>query len=394
MSTRLSIGIVCFSNLGGSGTVATALAAGLCERGHTVHVLVSDPLKRSLPPSKRLLVHQVTVPAHPALVYPPYTLALASSLVTVANAHGLDVVHVHYAIPHAASAYLACRALGPRAPRFVTTLHGSDVIQVGSDPHYLPATRFAVSASDGITVPSEFLKGEAYARLAIDASLPIEVIPNFVDTAHFLPPAARDRTHFDAMFDAAGGDPADRGSPVLFHVSSLRPVKRVADLVEVLALVRRRTRARLVVIGEGPDRELLLARTRALGLTPSVLLLGTHAEFVGHLQHADAFLFPSENESFGVAALEAMSCGVPVVAYRVGGIPEVVTDDVGRLVPPYDVGGLAAAVLDVISNRELQTALGRAARARAESRFRRDAAIDRYENHYRHVLKRTSSEAV
>ena len=394
MSEPLSIGIVCFSNLGGSGTVATALAAGLAERGHTVHVVVSGPLRRSLPPSDRLLVHHVTVPAHPALDYPPYTLALASSLVDIGNAHGLDIVHVHYAIPHAASAYLACQALGPRAPRLVTTLHGSDVIQVGSDPHYLPATRFAVSASNGITVPSEYLKAEAYARLTLDASLPIEVIPNFVDTTHFFPPATRDRAHFDGMFEAAGGDPADRGSPVLFHVSSLRPVKRVADLVALLALVRRHTRARLVVIGEGPDQELLLARTRALGLTRCVLSLGTHTEFATHLQHADAFVFPSENESFGVAALEALSCGVPVIAYRVGGIPEVVTDEVGRLAPPYDVAGLAAATLDVISNHALQRALGRAARARAESRFRRDAAIDRYENHYRGVLKRTSSEAV
>ena len=394
MSEPLSIGIVCFSNLGGSGTVATELAAGLVERGHTVHVVVSGPLKRSLPASERLLVHHVVVPAHPALDYPPYTLALASSLVDIGNAHGLDIVHVHYAIPHAASAYLACQALGPRAPRLVTTLHGSDVVQVGSDPHYLPVTRFAVSASDGITVPSEFLKAEAYARLSLDSRLPIEVIPNFVDPLHFLPPAARDRAHFDAMFEAAGGDPADRGSPVLFHVSSLRPVKRVADLVEVLALVRRQTRARLVVIGEGPDRALLIQRTRALGVTPSVLLLGSHAEFVGHLQQADAFLFPSENESFGVAALEALSCGVPVIAYRVGGIPEVVSDDVGRLVPPYDVAALAAAALDVISNHELQRTLGRAARARAERRFPREAAIDRYEDHYRGVLKRTSSEAV
>lgn len=394
MSARLAVGIVCFSNLGGSGTVATELAAGLSERGHTVHVLVSGPLRRNLTVSDRLLVHQVTVPAHPALEYPPYGLALASAIADVANEHGLDVVHVHYAIPHAASAHLAREILGPRAPRVVTTLHGSDVIQIGSDPHYLPATRFAVSASDGITVPSEYLKAEAYARLALDASLPIEVIPNFVDTANFVPPAARDREHFDAMFEAAGGDPADRGSPVLFHVSSLRPVKRVADLVEALALVRRHTRARLVVIGEGPDRELLLARTRALGLTRCVLPLGIHAEFVSHLQHADAFLFPSENESFGVAALEALSCGVPVIAYRVGGIPEVVTDEVGRLVPPYDVAALAAAALDVLSHPELRMALGRAARARAESRFRRDAAIDRYENHYRRVLQRTSSEAV
>ncbi len=394
MSRPLSIGIVCFSHLGGSGTVATELAAALSERGHMVHVVVSAPLSRGLPRSERLLVHEVSVPEHPALVYPPYGLALASTLVHVANEHGLDVVHVHYAIPHAASAYLACQVLGAHAPRIVTTLHGSDVTQIGSDPHYLPTTRFTVSLSNGRTAPSEYLKAEAYARLELPDSLPIEVIPNFVDTAHFAPAPARDRAHFDALFDAAGGDPADRGSPVLFHVSSFRPVKRVTDLVEVLARVRRSTRARLVTIGDGPERERLIERARALGVARSLLRLGPLSEFVSHLRHADAFLFPSENESFGVAALEAMSCGVPVIAYRVGGIPEVVTEDVGRLVEPYDLDAMAARTLELISNPGLRETLGRAARARAESRFRRDAAIDRYEDHYRRVLLRTPSEAV
>lgn len=374
--------------------MATELAASLVERGHTVHVVVSAPLRRSLPRSERLHVHEVSVPEHPALAYPPYGLALATCLVHVANEHGLDVVHVHYAIPHAASAYLACQVLGAGAPRVVTTLHGSDVMQIGSDSHYLPTTRFAVSQSGGITVPSEYLKAEAYARLGLPASIPIEVIPNFVDTAHFVPAAKRDRARFDAIFEAAGGDPADRGSPVLFHVSSFRPVKRVTDLVEVLARVRQGARARLAVIGDGPGRESLLERARALGVTRSLMLLGAHAEFVSHLQHSDAFLLPSENESFGVAALEALSCGVPVVAYRVGGIPEVVTEEVGRLIEPYDLDAMAAQALDLISNPGLRETLGGAARARADSRFRRDAAVDRYEDHYRRVLERTPSEAV
>lgn len=369
--------------------MATELATGLAERGHTVHVVVSSPLRRNLPRSERLHVYEVSVPQHPALVYPPYGLALASRLVQVANDHGLDVVHVHYAIPHAASAYLAHQILGPAAPRIVTTLHGSDVTQIGSDPHYLPTTRFAVSRSNGVTVPSEYLKAEAYARLDLPAGLPIEVIPNFVDTARFVPAVRRDRAHFDSLFD-----PADRGAPVLFHVSSFRPVKRVTDLAEVLARVRRNVRARLVVVGDGPDRASLLERAEALGVTRSLVLLGARPEFVSHLQHADAFLFPSENESFGVAALEALSCGVPVLAYRVGGIPEVVTDEVGRLIEPYDPGAMAARTLEVISSPDLRATLGRAARARAEERFRRDAAIDRYDTHYRRVLERTPSEAV
>ena len=394
MNAPYAIGIVCFSNLGGSGTVATELATGLSERGHSVHVIVGAPLSRSLPCSERLVVHEVSAPEHPALVHAPYGLALASTLVHVANEHALDVVHVHYAIPHAASAYLARQVLGAGAPRVVTTLHGSDVTQIGSDPSYLPTTRFAVSQSNGVTVPSEFLRGEAYARLALDAAIPIEVIPNFVDTAHFAPPAARDRTHFDAIFAAAGGDPADAGSPVLFHVSSFRPVKRVTDLVEVLARVCRIARARLVVVGDGPERARLLERADALGVTRSCVLLGTQQEFASHLRQADAFLFPSENESFGVAALEALSCGVPVVAYRVGGIPEVVTEDVGRLIEPYDLDTMATRTAEVLGNPGLRDALGSAARARVERLFRRDVAIDRYEDHYRRVLERTSSEAV
>jgi N-acetyl-alpha-D-glucosaminyl L-malate synthase BshA len=394
LSRPLSIGIVCFSSLGGSGTVATELAAGLSERGHTVHVIVGAPLSRILPRSERLLVHEVSVPRHPALVYAPYGLALASSLVQLTSAHRLDVVHVHYAIPHAISAYLARQMLGAGAPRIVVTLHGSDVTQIGSDPGYLPTTRFAVGQADGVTVPSEFLRAEAHARLGLDASLPIEVIPNFVDTERFAPARGRDRAHFDAMFEAAGGDPADRGSPVLFHVSSFRPVKRVTDLVEVLARVRRHVRARLVLIGDGPEREPLLDRARALGVTRSILPLGTQAEFVSHLRNADAFLFPSESESFGVAALEALSCGVPVVAYRVGGIPEVVTEEAGRLIEPYNLDAMAERTLELLTSPGLRDELGTAARARAESRFQRDAAIDRYENHYRRVLERTSSEAV
>jgi len=394
MSAPLSIGIVCFPSLGGSGIVATELAVGLSQRGHSVHVIASAPPSRTLPTFERLFIHEVSVPGHPALQYPPYGLALTSSLVSLSTDHGLDVVHVHYAIPHAASAYLARQVLGPKSPRMVTTLHGSDVTQIGSDPRYLPTTRFSVAQSDGITVPSEFLKAETYRRLGLPPSLPIEVIPNFVDTEHFTPAASRDRARFDAIFESAGGDPADRGAPVLFHVSSFRPVKRVTDLVDVLARVRRHGRARLMLVGDGPDREQLMAHARDLGLTRNICLVGTHAEFVEYLRHADAFVLPSENESFGVAALEALSCGVPVVAYRVGGIPEVVTPDVGRLVAPKDVDALAAAALELLTNDTLRDALGRAARARVLDRYRRETAIDRYEAHYRRVLQRTPREAV
>jgi N-acetyl-alpha-D-glucosaminyl L-malate synthase BshA len=394
LSAPLSVGIVCFPSFGGSGIVATELAVGLSLRGHRVHVIASAPPSRTLPTFERLFLHEVSVPSHPALQYAPYAMALASSLVEIASDHGLDIIHVHYAVPHAAAAYLARQVLGRGAPRVVTTLHGTDVTQIGSDPSYRSITRFTVAQSDGVTVPSEFLRSEAYSRLGLPQELAIDVIPNFVDTEHFTPAVRRDPTHFDAMFESAGGDPQDRGAPVLFHVSSFRPVKRVIDLVEVLARVRRHTRARLMLVGDGPDRQRLMQRARELEVQRSVCAVGTHAEFVDYLRHADAFVLPSESESFGVAALEAMSCGVPVVAYGVGGLPEVITPEVGRLVAPFDIDALAAAALEMISDEGRRETLGTNARARVLTLFRREGAIDRYEEHYRRVLGAARREVV
>ena len=394
MSAPLSVGIVCFPSLGGSGIVATELAVNLAQRGHRIHVIASAPPSRTLPTCERLFLHEVPVPTHPALQYPPYALALAASLVEIASDHRLDVVHVHYAVPHAASAYLARQVLGAAAPRIVATLHGSDVTQIGSDPSLRSTTRFAVVEADGVTVPSEFLKAEIYRKLGVPPTRAVEVIPNFVDTAHFSPAPARDRSRFDALFASAGGDPDDRGAPVLFHVSSFRPVKRVVDLVEVLAAVRRHTKARLMLVGDGPDRQRLMARARELNVHKSVCLVGAHAEFVDYLRNADLFLLPSESESFGVAALEALSCGVPVVAYRVGGLPDVVVPEVGCLVDPFDVEALAGAALAILTDASMRETMGRAARVHVATRFGRDAAIDRYESHYRRVLNAGRRETV
>ncbi len=386
MTGPLSLGIVCFPSLGGSGIIATELASGLSRRGHRVHVISSSTPSRPLPASENLFVHEVRVWAPPPLPHAPYALALASSLAELSTDHRLDLLHVHYAIPHAVSAYLARKVLGPRSPRLVTTLHGTDVTHLGSDPTYLPVVRLAVSESDGITVPSAFLRDEARRRLGLPEREPIEVIPNFVDTEHFTPAASRDRSRFDALFVSAGGDPEDRGAPVLFHVSSFRAVKRVSDLVDALAAVRKRTRARLMLVGDGPERGRLMHRARELGVAGSVCAVGTHAEFSDYLRNADVFVMPSESESFGVAALEAQSCGVPVVAYRVGGIPEVVTDETGILAPPYDVGALGEAVASLVLDPERRDQMGRAARERAVARFRREPAVDRYETYYRRIL--------
>jgi N-acetyl-alpha-D-glucosaminyl L-malate synthase BshA len=378
----LTLGIVCYPSLGGSGVVASELAAGLARRGHRVHVIASAPPSRPLPVCDDLVFHEVTVPDHPLFEHPPYELAVAAAIVEVATGERLDLVHVHYAVPHAASAHLARQVLGEGAPGVLTTLHGTDVTRLGGDPRYRAIMRFTVAASDAVTVPSEFLRREA-ARLLGSPPPPVEVVPNFVDTDRFAPPERRDRRRLDALFRDA---PFAADGPILFHVSNFRPVKRVADLIEVLARVRRHVPARLVVVGDGPERAAAAARVHELGVAESVRFLGRRADFVAHLQHADVFVLPSESESFGVASLEALSAGVPVCGYRVGGLPEVVTDAVGRLVEPFDVDALARAALEVATDAALRRRLGEAARAHAVAHFRREPAIDRYERVYRRVL--------
>ena len=380
--SRLAIGIVCYPTLGGSGVVAAELAAGLAERGHRVHVIASGaPGRTPLAPSVRL--HTVAVPEYPLLAHAPYEMAVAGTIVDVASAYGIDVLNVHYAVPHAASAYMACRVLGADAPRCVVTLHGTDVTRVGLEPSIRGITRFAVNAADQVTVPSQFLRGAAAEILGADAAQRIAVLPNFVDITAFAPaPSGSGRAVIDALFGGA------TDGPTLIHVSNFRPVKRTADLVELLVRVRRSVPARLVLVGDGPDRAALAAQVTARGLGDQVRLLGPVADLPALLRHADAFVLTSESESFGVAALEALSSGVPVFAYRVGGLPEVVSDDVGRLVEPFDTAGLAQAVREAVSDTDKREALGRAARARALALFRRDPAIDRYEAYFRRILDR------
>jgi N-acetyl-alpha-D-glucosaminyl L-malate synthase BshA len=373
---------VCYPSLGGSGIVAAQLAGGLAQRGHGVHVIASALPSRAFT-SERVLFHQVSVPDYPLFDQPPYALALAAAIVDVSNEHRLDLVHVHYAVPHAASAYLARQTLGHKAPRIVTTLHGTDVTRVGADPRYRAITRFTIMASDGLTVPSDFLRRESQRCLGLPENVAIEVIPNFVDTEHFAPPARRDRACFAALF---AGAPAEDG-PVLFHVSNFRPVKRAADLIEVLARVRRHVPARLVLVGDGPERVSAVQRARDLDLAGSVCFLGQRPDFIEYLRHADAFVLASESESFGVAGLEALSAGVPVCAYRVGGLPEVVTDAVGRLVDPFDIDALAGAVLAVVAPAA-RAELGHAARTHACAHFSPAPALDRYDAYFRRVLAR------
>jgi N-acetyl-alpha-D-glucosaminyl L-malate synthase BshA len=381
MTAPLNIALVFFPTPGGSGVIASELAAGLARRGHHVHVISSAPPSRPLPQDERLAFHRIVTPDYPLFEQPPYALAVAEAIIDLATRQKLDLLHVHYAVPHAASAYLARQALGELAPRVVTTLHGTDVTRAGTVDGFRRVTRFTVAASDGLTVPSAFLRDEARRLLLLPAERSIEVIGNFVDSDRFAPATRRDRSVFDAIFGAQSPD-----GPVLFHVSNLRPVKRAADLVDVLAAVRRRFPARMVIVGDGPERGRVEQRARELAVTDSLRWLGNLPDFTSLLRHADVFVLPSESESFGVAALEALSSGVPVCGYHVGGLPDLVDDAVGRLVKPFDVEALAAAVTGIVGDPERRLQMGTAARAKVVEKFRLEPAIDRYEEFYRRVL--------
>jgi N-acetyl-alpha-D-glucosaminyl L-malate synthase BshA len=273
----------------------------------------------------------------------------------------------------------------------VVTLHGTDVTALGPHPSLSAVTCAALDACAGLTTPSRYLRNQAVDAFGLAAGR-IEVIANFVDLERFRPPARRDPAQLARLFDAP---PAEGGGgPVLFHVSNFRPIKRPLDLILALVRIRRTLPARLVLIGDGPERAAVESLAHELGVSGAVASLGRRRDFADLLGHADGFLLTSESESFGVAALEAMSCGVPVLAYRVGGLSEVVTEDVGRLVDPHDVDGLAAEAVTLLTNDGLRASLGTAARARACSRFGRKAAIDRYEAHYRRLMSAAPREAV
>ncbi len=382
MSASLSIGIVCFPSFGGSGVVASELADGMAARGHRVHLFSTAWPGRAAGSSEGVRFHEINVPTYPLFEHAPYTLAVASRLMDVARAEKLDIIHVHYAVPHAASGYLARQLLGAGAPRLITSLHGTDVTRVGADPAYRSVTSAAVAASDGVIVPSDFLRREARQHLGLSESVQIEVIPNFVDTERFAPVAIPDRTRLDGFFS-----PSVEKGPVLFHVSNFRAVKRPSELIEVLARVRRHLPARMILVGDGPERGAAEERTRTLGLEDAVSFLGNRRDFVEWLPHADAFLLTSESESFGVAALEALSAGVPVFAHRVGGLPEVVAPGTGWLVEPFDVEALGRAVVEALSNPAALAAMRQAARSHVVERFRREPALQRYEAFYRRVLE-------
>jgi N-acetyl-alpha-D-glucosaminyl L-malate synthase BshA len=370
----VNIGITCYPTVGGSGAVAAELGKQLARRGHTVH-FVSYRLPFRLDQfTDNIRFHEIDVTTYSLFEYPPHDLALAAKMAEVARDQRLDLFHVHYAIPHAITGFLAQQMLGRDAPRLITTLHGTDVTLVGQDRSFFEITRFGIERSQGVTAVSEFLKRMTVEEFEV--SKPIEAIPNFVDLSLYAPRAHRDRS--------AVAGPDDH---VLLHVSNFRPVKRVLDVVRIFARVNREVPSVLLMAGEGPERASAQALARRLGVVDRVRFMGRQDHIDDILALADVFLLPSELESFGLSALEAMASGVPVVGSDAGGLPEVVKHaETGFLLPVGDVEGMAARTLEILKDEEHRRCLGQAGRRRAAALFSADRIVSEYEQYYERVL--------
>ena len=371
----MRVGISCYPTYGGSGIVATELAMALAEHGDEVHVISYALPSRLSFLNPRIFFHEVVTPTYPLFDnYPPYSLALSTKMVEVARHAPLDVLHVHYAIPNAVSAVMARQIVSPQPLPVVTTLHGTDVTLVGNDPNYLETTRWGILQSDAVTAVSESLRGTTVEQLGIHNQ--IDVVPNFIDPARFEQarsgPGAR-----------RWGRPGER---LLVHISNFRPVKRVLDVIRIFERVKRKVPSRLILVGDGPDRGKVEQYCREHHICGSITFIGSLPLVEEVLVGADLFLLPSESESFGLAALEAMSCEVPVITTQAGGLPEVVVHgETGYLCPVGDVEGMAEAALHLLGDEDLRRRMGEASRRRAVEEFSQDTVVQRYRAIYQRV---------
>ncbi len=384
----MNVGIVCYASVGGSGVVASELARCLADRGHSTHVISSDTPFRLRESQSGVTFHRVETPGYPLFREPQYLLALTNRIVQVSREHRLDIIHAHYAIPHAASAYLARQILARSndgsgtVPATITTLHGTDVTILGSDPSYRETVAFCIDQSDAVTAVSASLRDETKRDMRVHGD--IVVIPNFLDCAfHRRAPNPAMRERFCAP-----------GEKLVIHISNLRPVKQVDAVVRIFARIRERVAARLLIVGEGPDLGKAEQLMNDLRVTDHVQLIGETQDVVGLLSVSDLFLLPSLQESFGLSALEAMACGVPVVASNVGGLPEVVVDGAtGFLHPPADVGAMAESAIKILSDPELHARLAAEGQRLAVARFSADRIVPQYAELYERARQHLSGKS-
>lgn len=379
----MRIGIICYASVGGSGVVATELAHALAARDHEVHLISSELPFRWRSSVPNLSFERVLLPTYPLFHEPQYLLGLTNTLVRVSRERQLDILHAHYAVPHATAAYLAHQILSAscamRAPRTVTTLHGTDITLIGSDPSYARVVAFSIDESHGVTAVSENLRQQTVEALGVTRN--IQVIPNFLSCkAYRRAPDPALRSHLD------GGDSRNA---VVLHVSNFRAVKRVPMVVETFDRIRRHVRARLVLVGDGPERGSAERRVEELGLTDDVTFLGDQLDLVPWLSVSDVFLLPSSQEAFGLAALEAMACELVVVASRVGGLPEIIDDGVtGFLCAPDDVDAMADRAISILQDPIKRKTMGEAASMLVRTRYCTETIVPQYERYYREVTEK------
>jgi len=371
----INIGIACYPTYGGSGVVAAELGKALAARGHRIHFISYAMPFRLDGFSDNIIYHEVEISNYPLFDFPLYTPALASKIVEVAQFEKLDLIHAHYAIPHAISAYLAKQILGQNKIKIITTLHGTDITLVGLEPSYLSVMKFSIEQSDGVTAVSRFLKEKTLINYQINKD--IRVIPNFVDTNKYKRLESTDIcSHL-----------APRGEKILIHVSNFRPLKRVHDVIRVFNLVRQKIPSKLILVGDGPDRSSCEQLARELNIFDEVKFLGKQVELVPLLSAADLFIIPSQSESFGLSALEAMACELPVIASSVGGLPElVVHGETGYIAEIGDIERMAKYAIDLLSNGVKYKMFAAESRRRAAEMFNKKKIVDEYEQYYNYIL--------
>ncbi len=375
----MKIGITCYPTYGGSGVVGTELGKELAARGHEVH-FISYSLPIRLTMNERIYFHEVEVLSYPLFEYPPYDLVLATKMAEVVTKFDLDILHVHYAIPHSISAFLAKKMLTSRAIPFVTTLHGTDITLVGNDRSYLPITRFGIEQSDAVTAVSEYLKNRTVEEFATEH--PIEVVHNFVNCEVF-------KKSLDLEFR---GEFASEDEGLLIHISNFRPVKRVDDVIEMFARVRQKRKAKLLMVGDGPDRPKAEWLAEVKEVAGDVHFLGKRDDMDRLLSVSDVLVLPSELESFGLVALEAMASEVPVIATRVGGVSEVVDDGTdGFLLAVGDTEAMADAASRLLEDEALRVRMGKAGREHAGRSFCHDRIVGQYVDLYKRTIDNMSS---